>query len=710
MRPNFFNENAHRAYPFVPKTVGLAGTGHTGNLPFNAIVDAGFLMGALAAFNASTNSVWLQSIRRAAFGPDEFFFVFATDAAGLAGSYLVFTRTPGSGYQTQHIWSEDVDGMPPVSESCDDPLWSGYLATGSMSTLMSLMNPGDVWTRSPGQAVVEPALIQDLSGSFVTGISVANADRTRVSAAPDCPPISWPYPIDVDHIVAKCLQGDIAFKEGYNFRITEVPGGNGFQMAPDAGAGLGQPCAEIPLFPGETPPAGSILLSGGPTCNDTVRSLAGLGGPQLEIRAGTGFVLTPLASLNTLVVDVALTDLLLCGKGQSEQASEILPYPNDPPFIRPAVSGKQVTAYDLLFNPDDTLVTIGSDGIGSVSKYIQPYNKLDMTFGTAGTNTNVVAATVGAIDSQGRIYAAGDTGGLPTPAVLRLLPNGQPDHSWGAAGVVQLPSIADFGGFLFGISILDNGNVAVSGSSFHDIDGVTYRATYALLDSAGNVLQSGFPAVPGVVQPNSQNGDSDALGNMVLAGQDIGPSLNAVGWRVTPAGIVDTSFNGGSISINFGGAYQFFLGVEVGASKITFCGMAKSGPRQGQACIFRCHSDGTPDTSFGSGGKVIAPTFFPSVDNGEAFTGIATLTDGRVVCTGGNAQFGGVSQAIIAVFKADGSGLDHSFHGTGFVITNYGQHAASGAAAVQLDNGTIMVAGPTFNSDFSGFGNFFAFY
>ena len=86
-------------------------------------------------------------------------------------------------------------------------------------------------------------------------------------------------------------------------------------FSPIVGAGDGEPCQEVKLFPEETPPidATNNLLEGGFLCNQLIRAVNGLGGPVLNIVAGNGVSITPDPDNCTLVIDVNLNDLDLCG-------------------------------------------------------------------------------------------------------------------------------------------------------------------------------------------------------------------------------------------------------------------------------------------------------------------------------------------------------------------------------------------------------------
>ena len=102
--------------------------------------------------------------------------------------------------------------------------------------------------------------------------------------------------------------------------------------------------------------------------------------------------------------------------------------------------------------------------------------------------------------------------------------------------------------------------------------------------------------------------------------------------------------------------------------------------------ILRYQSDGTLDTSFGSGGKVI-----PSV--GERAFAVALQPDGKIVATGHGPGVDGMYNDItVARFTADGT-LDSSFGNGGKVTTDYFGYHDYGYDLVVLDDGKILVSG-----------------
>jgi hypothetical protein len=185
-----------------------------------------------------------------------------------------------------------------------------------MQAIASRLSSGQSISRGTAStvAVVEPALIYNMDRSMVTSMNLANADRTRTTAPDDCPEPTWDYPTGVVFISEKCLQGNIYIKGGYNCEITQDDANNSITIGAMAGAGEGQPCEEVQLFDGEAPPVGSnnSLYSGGLLCNETVRSINGIGGPLFTIYAGAGVSLIADPDNNKLTVDVDMQDVTAC--------------------------------------------------------------------------------------------------------------------------------------------------------------------------------------------------------------------------------------------------------------------------------------------------------------------------------------------------------------------------------------------------------------
>jgi hypothetical protein len=327
---DWYNDNANRSYPFIRETVDqrpLAVPPTIENLPDGVIVDCGFLMGLQSGFDHALHDVFLQEIRREG---TTFIYEFASDAPGIAGQPLLFSREVGSeDYQIEHADNFDI---PVVSESASvsvsdsasaepgeedcppEPLWSGFLVTGQMEVLEALLAPGESIERIDIGGTIEPALIQSLVDSYIDSFNLGNNDRTRVDAPEGCPPVEWPHPIDQIFVNRACLRGPVRLKPGFNTDIIQRTLTNELTIGASVGAGEGEPCEQVPLFDGESPPVGgeSQLFEGGPLCNETVKSINGIGGRLMTLNPGRGVTITPDPESNRLVVDVNMLGLAVC--------------------------------------------------------------------------------------------------------------------------------------------------------------------------------------------------------------------------------------------------------------------------------------------------------------------------------------------------------------------------------------------------------------
>lgn len=314
---NWYNENLNRAYPFVRGTAGMPLSGPLTllNLPDAAVVDAGFVVGPKTDFVAGQHEVFLLSLQRQG---SLFFFTFASTAPSMAGVHLVFTRhvtDPDFSLQYADSGSEGLSAASlsgshsVIVEECNEPVWSGFMVSGKMASLELLLPVDGVLANPGGACTVEPALVQNLSLSFVTQFAVANDDRVRATAPDGCPPLVFPYPTGGTYVNDRCLLGAIYFTPGYNATIRQTA--NGITFGAGVGQGAGQPCNEVKLFANERAPAGSVLLEGGPQCNEVLRSFNGVGGRIYNIVGGNGVSVEAIPAQHTVVIDISLQGLAL---------------------------------------------------------------------------------------------------------------------------------------------------------------------------------------------------------------------------------------------------------------------------------------------------------------------------------------------------------------------------------------------------------------
>lgn len=326
--PGFFNQNANRAYPFLLGTVNRPSDGPLSlrQLPNDIVVDCGFLLGPQAGFTAE-HTVRLQSIRRRS---DVFYFTFVCDTDALYDVPLVFTRhVLDEDYVTEFVDSDEsaqLANSASVSvsdghDACGEPLWSGFLVTGKMASLQQLLATDGEIATTEAAATVEPGLLHNLADTFVSSVSVANDDRTRADASEDCDVVEWPYEVGVVHVHESCLRGEIRLKAGYNAIVRQNDLDNSITLGAGVGFGEGEPCGEIPLFADEVPPDAGQLLSGGPRCDEVLRSIDGIGGRLFNIIAAQGVTVTAYPAENRVVIGVDMSGLALCFT-QISQVSE----------------------------------------------------------------------------------------------------------------------------------------------------------------------------------------------------------------------------------------------------------------------------------------------------------------------------------------------------------------------------------------------------
>ena len=163
--------------------------------------------------------------------------------------------------------------------------------------------------------------------------------------------------------------------------------------------------------------------------------------------------------------------------------------------------------------------------------------------------------------------------------------------------------------------------------------------------------------------------------------------------RFNSNGTLDATFgslgNSGKVIQSIGSFYDAGQSLAIQPDgKILFGGECIDGIINSDFCIARFNSNGTLDTSFGTGGKVIQPigSFY---DAGQSF---AIQPDGKILL-GGSCQ--GVSNFdfCIARFNSDGT-LDTSFGSpNGFIIQPIGLFNDVGHSLAIQPDGKILFGG-----------------
>jgi uncharacterized delta-60 repeat protein len=357
-------------------------------------------------------------------------------------------------------------------------------------------------------------------------------------------------------------------------------------------------------------------------------------------------------------------------------------------------------------------VTEGSITRGFALARYTPNGDLDIGFGSAGKVTTSFFSDTNrangvAIQLDGKIVVVGLTRRETTSgefALARFNSNGRLDPTFGSGGqvVTDLFSSEDQAN---AVAIQPNGKILVTGftntiTGGQDFALVRYNSDGSLdstFGSGGKVATSFF----GFDEARAISLQSD--GKIIIAGRtQAGFGFEGSDFalaRYDVDGSLDPTFGSGGKVVtdlfnNSDRANALALQPD---GKIVAAGSAwtNSSSVSEDFALARYNTDGSLDTSFGSGGKVLTDYFGIS----DLINSIALQHDGKIVAAG-NAQrsFGNVSEFALARYAADGS-LDTGFGSGGKVTTpSFNQFTTSEANAVAIEpGGKIVVAGEAGN-------------
>lgn len=184
-------------------------------------------------------------------------------------------------------------------------------------------------------------------------------------------------------------------------------------------------------------------------------------------------------------------------------------------------------------------------------------------------------------------------------------------------------------------------------------------------------------------------------GKIVTAGFTFQPGSNfdfALA-RYNVDGTLDPDFGGGRIVTDFFGQFDMAADIAIqNDGKIVVVGQCfESFVTDSDFAVARYNSDGNPDLTFGTGGKVTSD-FFGEDDRATA---VAILPNGKIVVAG-SARNGVFLDFAIARYNADGS-PDIHFGSDGKTVTDFtGTEDTIEDIALQSDD-KIVVVGSTFN-------------
>jgi uncharacterized delta-60 repeat protein len=369
--------------------------------------------------------------------------------------------------------------------------------------------------------------------------------------------------------------------------------------------------------------------------------------------------------------------------------------------------GGEEYAAALAAQADGKLVVAGNRGNGLqwlLARYSSS-GALDTGFGSGGAvitsfnGTGVPSAVL--VQPDQRIVAAGQSHNLPAQgrdfALARYLSNGSLDDGFGDGGKV----VTNFGGSELARAVVlqSDGRLVAAGSASTTYAGLSVPAL-ARYDNDGSLdptfgldgrvaLQLGDSAIRALARQTD--------GKLLAAGRAMSPGSTGQSQgtndnddfavvRYSADGSLDSGFgDGGKVVTDLDGIDQATALILQADGRIVAGGGSRSTGRGEDFALVRYETDGSLDTSFGTGGKVLTD-FGGGSDSAKA---LALLPDGGLIAAGyGQA---GTSDFALVRYGPDGA-LDGSFGTGGKVLTDLGGIDQATAVVVQPD-GKVVAAG-----------------
>jgi len=323
---------------------------------------------------------------------------------------------------------------------------------------------------------------------------------------------------------------------------------------------------------------------------------------------------------------------------------------------------------------------------------------LDTTFGAGGKVTTSFSGSADmnalVVQPDGKLVAAGWDASQSAFGLARYNTNGSLDSTFGTGGTVSTPIGVD----TYGASALvlqSDGKLVAAGDAWKD----TVDADFAVVRyNANGSLDTAFGTGGKVTTSfGSEEDDAYALvvqpdGKLVAAGV----VFNGVRWdfalaRYNTNGSLDTTFGtSGKVVTAIGtdgtGASALVLQPD---GKLVAAGTTTSDGSTYDFTVVRYNTNGSLDTTFGTGGEVTTP--IGTGDNGVS--ALVRQSDGKLVAAG-YASVSGTYDLALVRYNTDGS-LDSTFGTGGKVTTPVGSAGDYVNALVFQSDGKLVAAGNT---------------
>jgi len=338
-----------------------------------------------------------------------------------------------------------------------------------------------------------------------------------------------------------------------------------------------------------------------------------------------------------------------------------------------------------------------------------PDGSLDAGFGLDGKVLTDFASSADervhaiVIDDQGRIVAGGwaavGGGSGYRFALARYLPNGTLDAGFGQDGKTLTDFLSSDYERVHAMAIDSRGRILAGGEATIASSGKLHFAL-ARYTPDGH-LDASFSR-DGMVLTGFASGFPNAVAALAVDDRD---RIVAGGWtqaergglqfalaRYLPDGRPDAEFgHGGKVVTDFMSAAAESINALVidAEARIVVGGWAAVSGGGYQFALARYNPDGSLDSGFGHGGKVL--TDFASA-SAEYITALAIDRKARIIAGGWGDVAGGGTRFALARYTPDGS-LDPRFGDDGLILTGFAAGSSGRAYAIAIDAKDQIVAG-----------------
>jgi uncharacterized delta-60 repeat protein len=366
-------------------------------------------------------------------------------------------------------------------------------------------------------------------------------------------------------------------------------------------------------------------------------------------------------------------------------------------------------ANNVVVQPDDKIVVaaVVFDGANPsmarnfyVIRY-DPNGTLDQTFGNGGISTFAFTATLDredayglALQPDGKILVGGSISDATSAAgVARLNSDGSLDTTFGSGGKVMFVYASKENGQVFKIKVQADGKIVLGGTS-------NGKFGFARLNANGSFdtsFNGGKFTVNVSAQKNSNDGGFEDIaiqpdGKYVACGLSGSGPRQPRSWllmRLNTNGSLDSSFGSGGKTINnLGGVWSVARNVRILPNgKILVGGDVNATPTSTWTYM-RYLSNGQPDTTFATAGKF-------QMDSGgkSRVLGLAVQADGKIVGSGRWNDVNFSNDNVFIMRLSPNGSLDASFGNGGYTVTDYNGLWDWGQNMAVQSDGKFVIAG-----------------